>query len=269
MNANHPSFSPMKAVILAGGFGTRIREETAAKPKPMVEIGDKPILWHIMKLYSHYGFQDFVICLGYKSEAVKEYFFHHFVNQSDVTFDYSGRQQEVIHHYKGEPWKVTLVHTGHNTMTGGRIKRIQPYIGNHPFLLTYGDGLSDVNLGELVRYHRSHGKYATVTAVQPVGRFGVIQLGANNEVLSFQEKPKSGGNWINGGFFVMEPEVFHYIQNDEAVLEQEILEALARDGQLMAYQHSGFWQPMDTLRDKQELEKLWNAGTAPWKTWVK
>ncbi|MFC0213920.1 glucose-1-phosphate cytidylyltransferase [Paenibacillus chartarius] len=257
----------MKVVILAGGYGTRLSEETSVKPKPMVEIGGRPILWHIMKLYSRWGFQDFVICLGYKGDVIKEYFERYYINQSDVTFDYNEQDCKIIHNYHGEPWKVTLVFTGEDTMTGGRVKRIAPYIGSQPFLLTYGDGLSDVNIGALVDYHFSHGRLATVTTVQPSGRFGSLRLDEHDEVEEFVEKPKGDGGWINGGFFVMSPEVFELIDGDETVLEKEPLERLVNLRQLMAFRHTGFWHPMDTLRDKMVLEKLWSSGNAPWKTW--
>jgi glucose-1-phosphate cytidylyltransferase len=256
----------MKVVILAGGFGTRLSEETDLKPKPMVEIGGKPILWHIMKIYSHHGFNDFIICLGYKGYVIKEYFAHYFLHQSDVTIDLQKNSMD-IHESKAEPWKITLVDTGLSTMTGGRIKRIQAYIKNETFLLTYGDGVSDVDITALVASHRQQGKLATVTAVQPSGRFGALNLDKNNAVLSFQEKPKGDGSWINGGFFVVEPAVFERIIGDETVWEREPLESLAGDGQLFAFNHGGYWQPMDTVRDKNHLEELWNSGKAPWKVW--
>ncbi|MGX1983413.1 glucose-1-phosphate cytidylyltransferase [Thermolongibacillus altinsuensis] len=257
----------MKVVILAGGFGTRISEESHLRPKPMVEIGGKPILWHIMKLYSYYGFNDFIICLGYKGYYIKEYFAHYFLHESDVTFDFRNNNQQIIHNHSAEPWKVTLVNTGINTMTGGRIKRIQNYIGNETFLVTYGDGVSNVNIQELVSYHKEHGKYATVTSVQPAGRFGALSLSEKNEVLGFHEKPKGDGHWINAGFFVFEPEVFDYLKDDNTVLELEPLQNLAFDNQLIAYKHYDFWHPMDTLRDKKHLEELWDSGKAPWKVW--
>jgi glucose-1-phosphate cytidylyltransferase len=257
----------MKVVILAGGFGTRISEESHLKPKPMIEIGERPILWHIMKTYSHYGFNDFVICLGYKAYCIKEYFAHYFLHESDVTFDFRNESERIIHTHSAEPWTVTLVNTGLETMTGGRVKRIQPYVDNETFLLTYGDGVSDVNIGELVAYHRSHGKLATVTSTQPGGRFGALDLTENNQVLGFQEKPKGDGGWINAGFFVMEPKIFDYLTGDDTVLEKEPLENLARTGELVAYKHRGFWQPMDSLRDKTQLEELWKTGNAPWRIW--
>ncbi len=256
----------MKVVILAGGFGTRLSEETDIKPKPMVEIGGKPILWHIMKIYSYYGFNDFVICLGYKGYVIKEYFANYFLHQSDITIDLKANSME-IHQSKAEPWKITLVDTGLNTMTGGRIKRVQKYIGSEPFMLTYGDGVGNIDIQALLEFHKAHKKYATVTSVQPSGRFGALNLDNDKNVLSFQEKPKGDGAWINGGFFVLEPPVFGYIQSDETVWEKEPLESLAQDGQLAAHTHTGFWQPMDTLRDKNHLEELWKAGKAPWKVW--
>lgn len=257
----------MKVVILAGGFGTRISEESHLKPKPMVEIGERPILWHIMKIYSHYGFNDFIICLGYKGYCIKEYFAHYFLHEADVTFDFRNQNERMVHHHSAEPWTVTLVNTGLETMTGGRVRRIRSYIGDEPFMLTYGDGVSDVNIRELVAYHKSHGKLATVTSTQPGGRFGALDLATGDQVLGFQEKPKGDGAWINAGFFVFEPQVFDYIADDGTVLEKEPLENLAADGELFAYKHDGFWQPMDSLRDKNLLEDLWKAGKAPWKNW--
>lgn len=257
----------MKVVILAGGFGTRISEESHLKPKPMIEIGERPILWHIMKIYSSYGFNDFIICLGYKGYCIKEYFAHYFLHESDVTFDFKNSNERMVHHHSAEPWTVTLVNTGAETMTGGRVKRVQEYIGNEPFLLTYGDGVSDINITDLVAYHKSHGKLATVTSIQPAGRFGALDLDGENLVHGFKEKPKGDGAWINGGFFVLEPETLNYIIGDATVFEKEPLEGLARDRQLVAHKHSGFWQPMDTLRDKNLLEELWTSGAAPWKTW--
>lgn len=256
----------MKVVILAGGFGTRLSEETHLRPKPMVDIGDKPILWHIMKIYSSYGYNDFVICLGYKGYMIKEYFANYFIHQSDLTIDLTNNTIET-HHSKAEPWKVTLVDTGKESMTGGRIKRIQKYVGNEPFLLTYGDGVGNVDISALVEEHRRNQKLVTVTAVQPSGRFGALNLAENNQVNSFLEKPKGDGSWINGGFFVCQPEVFRYLDSDTTVWEKEPMERIAADGQLQAFKHLGFWKPMDTLRDKQELEQAWESGTAPWKTW--
>lgn len=256
----------MKVVILAGGLGTRLSEETVVRPKPMVEIGGRPILWHIMKIYSHYGFNDFVICLGFKGYMIKEYFSNYFLHMSDVTFDMRNNSMEV-HQQHAEPWKVTLVDTGVDSMTGGRLKRVAPYLENETFMLTYGDGVANIDIGDLVRYHRSHGKPATVTSTQPSGRFGALNMGEDGAIHSFQEKPAGDGSWINGGFFVLEPAVIDRIAGDGTVFEKEPLEGLARDGQLMAYRHGGFWQPMDTLRDKQHLEELWSSGQAPWKVW--
>lgn len=256
----------MKVVILAGGLGTRISEETTVRPKPMIEIGGKPILWHIMKIYSHYGFNEFVICLGFKGYVIKEYFSNYFLHMSDVTFDMSHNSMEVHQKY-AEPWKVTLIDTGNDTMTGGRVKRVAPYIGGETFLLTYGDGVADINIADLVRYHRSKGKEATVTATQPSGRFGSLNMTSDDIVSSFQEKPAGDGSWINGGFFVCEPRMLDRIAGDTTILEKEPLEGLARDAQLAAFRHSGFWQPMDTLRDKNHLEERWNKGRAPWKVW--
>ncbi|GFE58129.1 glucose-1-phosphate cytidylyltransferase [Geobacter sp. AOG1] len=257
----------MKVVILAGGFGTRISEESYLKPKPMIEIGERPILWHIMKIYSSYGFNDFIVCLGYKAYCIKEYFAHYFLHESDVTFDFRNNNERVIHHHSAEPWTVTLVNTGLETMTGGRVKRIQQYVGDEPFMLTYGDGVGNVNLHELLAFHKSHGRVATVTSTQPSGRFGALELSEEGRVLGFQEKPKGDGNWINAGFFVMEPKVFDFIDGDATVLENEPLENLAHTGELMTFKHNGFWQPMDSLRDKNQLEKLWKSGKAPWKIW--
>lgn len=256
----------MKVVILAGGFGTRLSEETSLKPKPMVEIGSIPILWHIMKIYSTYGYMDFVICLGYKGYVIKEYFANYFLHNSDVTIDLSNNSLHVHNTYT-EPWKITLVETGINSMTGGRIKRIERHVEDKPFLLTYGDGVGDINISELVKYHNLSDKLCTVTAVQPSGRFGALNLDEGNSVLSFSEKPKGDGAWINGGFFVCDPQIFSYIKDDFTVWEKEPMENLARDGQMVAYKHEGFWKPMDTLRDKHELEAAWNLGQAKWKVW--
>jgi glucose-1-phosphate cytidylyltransferase len=255
----------MKVVILAGGLGTRLSEETVVRPKPMVEIGGKPILWHIMKIYSHYGFNDFVICLGFKGYMVKEYFSNYFLHMSDVTFDMRSNSMEVHQKY-AEPWKVTLVDTGAESMTGGRVRRVAPYLDG-TFMLTYGDGVANVDIHALLDFHRQHGKAATVTSTQPSGRFGALNLDGNDNVLAFQEKPAGDGSWINGGFFVLEPSVLEYIEGDATVFEKEPLEGLARDQQLVAYKHHGFWQPMDTLRDKFHLEELWQSGGAPWKMW--
>ncbi len=256
----------MKVVILAGGFGTRISEESHLKPKPMIEIGEQPILWHIMKIYSHYGFNDFVICLGYKQYVIKEYFADYFLHTSDITFDLATNEMQVHNNY-AEPWKVTLVDTGLNTMTGGRIKRIQKYIGNEPFLLTYGDGVSNVDIKKLVEFHQSHGKIATMTAISTRQRFGVLDLDENHQVHSFREKTRDDGAIINGGYMVMQPEIFNYIDGDSTVFEKTPLATLADEGQLMAYQHKGFWQCMDTQRDKQHLESMWAENEAPWKVW--
>ncbi|MGO9016295.1 MAG: glucose-1-phosphate cytidylyltransferase [Dissulfurispiraceae bacterium] len=256
----------MKVVILAGGLGTRLSEETDIKPKPMVEIGGKPILWHIMKIYSHYGFNDFIICLGYKGYVIKEYFANYFLHQSDVTIDLSVNKLEV-HNCKAEPWRITLIETGLNTNTGGRIKRIKDYVGEETFMLTYGDGVADVDIGGLLEFHKSHDKAATITSVQPTGRYGALELDEKSRVTNFQEKPQGDGAWVNGGFFVLEPEVFDYISGDEIIWEREPLEYLASHGQLDAYKHQGFWKCMDTLRDKTELETLWSSRNAPWKKW--
>lgn len=257
----------MKVVILAGGYGTRISEESHLKPKPMIEIGGRPILWHILKIYSHFGFGDFVICLGYRGYSIKEYFAHYFLYESDVTFDFSKGNEQIVHGHSAEPWRVTLVNTGIDTMTGGRVRRVQPYIDGETFMLTYGDGVGDINISELISFHRSHGKLATITSVQPVGRFGALSLSSDNRVLSFREKPAADGGWVNAGFFVMEPQVIDYIEGDQTILERAPLEALAKEGQLVAYKHRGFWQPMDTLRDKNLLDDLWKTGNAPWRMW--
>ncbi len=254
----------MKAVILAGGLGTRISEETDLKPKPMVEIGGMPILWHIMKMYSSYEINEFVICLGYKGYLIKEFFYNYFLHTSDVTIDIQKNNME-IHKSQAEPWKITLVDTGEFTMTGGRIKRIKKFIDG-TFCLTYGDGLSDVNINLLQKFHKKNKKIATVTAVQPHGKFGAMEL-SKNMVKKFQEKPKGENGWINGGFFIFEQQILDYIKNDDTVLEQDPLEKLAVEKNLASYKHNGFWQPMDTLRDKNYLEKLWNSKSAPWKTW--
>lgn len=257
----------MKVVLLAGGYGTRISEETDIKPKPMVEIGGKPILWHIMKMYSSYGHNDFVILLGYKSYYIKEYFANYFLHQSDVTLDLQTNKMEV-HNNTSEPWKVTLVETGLDTMTGGRIKRAQKYIGNETFLLTYGDGVSNVNIDETILQHKKHGKSLTMTAIQPEARFGNLDISDDMNIKSFIEKPKTEGGWINGGFFVCEPKVFDYLSEDEGcVFEQAPLQSLANDGELYAYKHDSFWQCMDTLRDNQKLNKMWHDNKAKWKNW--
>ncbi len=257
----------MKAVILAGGYGTRISEETSIKPKPMVEIGGKPILWHIMKIYSAYGINDFIICCGYKGYMIKEYFTNYSLHVSDVTFDMKNNETE-IHQNSSEPWKVTLIDTGEKTMTGGRLKRVKEYIGKETFCLTYGDGVSDINIGELVSFHKKQNALATLTAVQPAGRFGAFELVHDqNKIDTFKEKPQGDGAFINGGFFVLEPGIMDYIEGDLTVWEREPLEKLAQDGMLAAYRHHGFWEPMDTLRDRMYLEKLWNSGNPPWEVW--
>jgi glucose-1-phosphate cytidylyltransferase len=259
----------MKVVILAGGVGSRLSEETTLKPKPMVEIGGRPILWHIMKIYSHYGYNEFIICCGYKGYMIKEYFANYFLHQADVTIDLQKNSMEV-HQSNAEPWKITLVDTGLETMTGGRIKRIQKYIGNETFMLTYGDGLGNVNIKELVDFHKEQKKLATVTVVQPSGRFGAIHFNSKNsvEVFSFQEKPKGDNTWVNGGFFILQPEIFDYIRNGDATFwEKEPLETLAQEGQLYAYRHYGFWKPMDTIRDKEDLENVWKSKKCDWKIW--
>jgi len=257
----------MKVVILAGGMGTRISEESHLKPKPMIEIGERPILWHIMKIYSHYGFDEFIICLGYKSNVVKDYFANYFMYESDITFNFKSGREMLTHRHFAEKWTVTLVDTGFDTATGGRVKRVQKYIGNEPFLLTYGDGVSDVNISKLIDFHNSHGKYVTVTAVQPLGRFGSLNLKKTSEVAGFIEKPKGDNSWINGGFFVMQPDVFNYLTENDINLELGLLQKIAKEHQFMAYQHDGFWQPMDTMRDKSLLDELWKSGRAPWKVW--
>ena len=256
----------MKVVILAGGLGTRISEESHLKPKPMIEIGGRPILWHIMKYYSEFGFHDFVICLGYKQYVVKEFFADYFLHTSDVTFDLANNKMEVHNNY-AEPWKVTLVDTGLNTMTGGRVKRSQPYIGDETFMLTYGDGVCNVDLKGLVEFHKSHGKTATITTVSIDQQKGVLDIGPDNEIRSFREKAASDGAIINGGFMVLNPEVFSYLKDDTTVFEQEPMSRLAAEGQLMSFYHDGFWQCMDTQREMQLLEKLWQSGKAPWKIW--
>lgn len=259
----------MKVVILAGGYGTRLSEETDIKPKPMVEIGGKPILWHIMKIYSSFGFNEFIICLGYKGYTIKEYFAHYFLHNSDVTFDFTNDKNErCIHSHNAEPWKVTLIDTGLNTMTGGRVKRIQEYTEGKSFMLTYGDGVGNIDLNRLVEFHKKHGKAITMTSSQPEGRFGALNIVGDDRVTSFLEKPKGDGAWINAGFFVCETKVFDYItEGDTTVFEQTPLQNLAKDGEMFTYKHNGYWKPMDTLRDKQELQNLWDGGKAPWKVW--
>jgi glucose-1-phosphate cytidylyltransferase len=256
----------MKAIILAGGIGTRISEETHLKPKPMVEIGGRPILWHILKIFSAHGVNEFVICCGYKGYLIKEYFANYFLHMSDVTLNMRVNSMEV-HQKNAEPWEITLVDTGESSMTGGRLRRVREYVGDGPFCFTYGDGVADVDISALVAHHQAHGRLATVTAVQPPGRFGVLQFGEDASVAGFEEKPQGDGSWINGGFFVLEPQVIDRIEGDATTWEQEPLKSLAADGQLTAYQHRGFWQPMDTLRDRHHLEELWDQGKAPWKVW--
>ena len=256
----------MKVLILAGGYGSRLSEETGLKPKPMVEIGGHPILWHIMKSYSHFGFTDFVILCGYKGYLIKEYFFHYLLHHSDVTIDISNNQI-VTHKNLSEPWKVTLLDTGEGTMTGGRVKRAKEYIGGETFMLTYGDGLSDVDIEKLVEFHRSHGKLMTMTSSQPEGRFGALDIRMNGQVSSFLEKPKGDGAWINAGFFVCEPGILDYIDDDDTILERNTLSRLAKAGELYTYRHDGFWHPMDTLKDKRNLTEMWESGKAPWKLW--
>lgn len=257
----------MKVVLLAGGYGTRISEESHLKPKPMIDIGGQPILWHILKEYSHYGYNDFVICCGYKAEVIKNYFANYYLLHSDVTFDFTKENEIEIHMNKAEPWRVTVVDTGLNTMTGGRVKRIQPYIGNEPFMLTYGDGVCDINIKKLEEFHKKSGKQATLTAVQPGGKFGALDIEKCGTIRGFAEKRKEDGGWINGGYMVLEPEIFDRIDNDATVFERDPLEGLAKEGQLCAYKHDGFWQCMDTMRDKQFLEELWEKKQAPWKSW--
>ena len=256
----------MKVVILAGGLGTRISEESHLRPKPMIEIGGKPLLWHIMKIYSAHGLRDFVICVGYKGYMIKEYFANYFLHMSDITFDLSSNSMQV-HQNAAEPWKVTLVDTGDETMTGGRLKRVKRYVEDGDFCFTYGDGLGNVDIGRLIEFHKQQKRLATVTAVQPPGRFGALNL-AREQVAGFEEKPLGDGGWINGGFFVLNPKVIDTIEGDDTHWERRPLERLAAEGQLAAYRHSGFWQPMDTLRDKSQLEALWDSGKAPWKIWA-
>lgn len=258
----------MKVVILAGGFGTRISEESQFKPKPMVELGGMPILWHIMKMYGHYGFNDFVICAGYKQHVIKEYFADYFLHTSDVTFDFSkGRNDVIVHNHSAEPWKVTIVDTGLNTLTGGRVKRVKDFLGGERFFLTYGDGVSDVDIGKLFEFHKSHGKLVTLTSVNPGQRYGMLDIDESGCIREFREKAQGDGFMINGGFMVCEPGMIDYIDGDMQMLEREPLEKVAKAGQLMAYKHEGFWQCMDTVREKQLLEKLWSSGKAPWKVW--
>ena len=257
----------MKVVILAGGFGTRISEESHLIPKPMIRIGDMPILWHIMKIYSHYGYNDFIICCGYKQYVIKEFFANYALHTSDITFNFREGGKMEIHDTHSEPWKVTVVDTGLNTMTGGRVKRVRKYIGDEPFMLTYGDGVSDVDINKLVKFHQDHGKMATLTAIQLTQRFGVLDITPEDEIHEFREKTKQDGGVINGGFMVLQPEIFDLIEGDSTVFEKFPLEEAARRGQLMAYRHDGFWHCMDTMRDKNQLEEMWENGTAPWKVW--
>lgn len=257
----------MKVVILAGGFGTRISEESHLKPKPMIEIGGKPLLWHIMKEYSHYGFYEFIICCGYKQHVIKEYFADYYLHNSDITFDFDAENKMTIHNNVAEPWKVTLIDTGLNTMTGGRIKRIQPYIGDETFMLTYGDAVSDVNIRELYDFHKRNGKFATLTAVKINQRFGVLEIDEDNTIDAFREKSNKDGAYINGGYMVLEPRVFDYLEGDKTVFEKKPLTRLAGEGELKAYKFDGFWQCMDTKREMDMLEEMWSANEAPWKTW--
>jgi len=257
----------MRALLLAGGLGTRLSEETTLKPKPMVEIGGKPILWHIMKIYSTYGINDFVVLLGYKGYYIKEYFANYFLYQSDITIDLQKNSMEILNN-SSEPWRVTLIDTGLHAMTGARIKKAQKIVGDEPFLLTYGDGVGDINIDELLKFHNSHGKLLTMTSAQPDGRFGALEIGEDDRVLEFKEKPKGDGSWINAGYFVCEPKVFDYISDvDSTVFEQEPLKNLAKDGEIFTYKHHGFWMPMDTLRDKSKLNEMWDSGRAKWKVW--
>lgn len=257
----------MKAVILAGGFGTRISEESQFKPKPMIEVGGMPMLWHIMKLYSFYGVNDFVICAGYKQHAVKEWFADYFLHTSDITFDFTQDDKVVVHNKRAEKWKVTVIDTGLKTMTGGRLKRIAPYLDEGPFFMTYGDGVSDININDLLMFHKCHGRLATMSAVKPESRFGTIDLEKSGKVKAFREKSEADAGYINAGFMVLDKKVLNYIEGDKTMFERKPMEDLASDGELMCYRHDGFWQCMDTLRDKNKLEKLWESGKAPWKVW--
>lgn len=257
----------MKVVLLAGGYGTRISEESHLTPKPMIEIGEMPILWHIMKIYSYYGFNDFIICAGYKQYVIKEWFANYFIHNSDITFDFTNGDKIIVHNNISEPWKVTVVDTGLNTMTGGRIKRVKKYIGEETFLMTYGDGVSSIDIAATVEFHMLHEKLATMTAIQPDSRYGALDIDGNNCIKSFREKSQIDSGWINGGFMVLEPEVLDYVADDSVMFEREPLEMLAAEGQLMCYRHEGFWQCMDTLRDKEKLDSLWKSGKAPWKIW--
>ncbi len=259
----------MKVVLLAGGLGTRISEESHLRPKPMIEIGGQPILWHIMKEYSHYGFNEFIICAGYKQQVIKEYFNEYYLHRSDITFDFSQENAKIIHSNAAEPWKVTIVDTGLNTLTGGRIKRVRDYIGDETFMMTYGDGVCDINIQKLLEFHKQGRKKATMTAIQPGGRFGTLEIDKENVIESFAEKRKEDGGWINGGYMVLEPEVIDYIEGDYTTFEREPLEQLSEEGELLAYKHEGFWQCMDTMRDKQQLEEMIENKTAPWMVWEK
>ncbi len=259
----------MKVVLLAGGYGTRISEESQFKPKPMVELGGKPILWHIMKLYSHHGFNEFIICAGYKQHVIKEYFADYFLHTSDITYDFTGGKNEmIVHRNASEPWKVTVVDTGLGTMTGGRVRRVRDYIGDEAFMLTYGDGVSNLDITKLLNFHRSHGKMVTMSAYNAGQRFGVLDIAGDGQIRDFREKTQGDGNMINIGFMVCQPEFFDYIDGDDTVLEKTPLETVAKMGQLMAYRHEGFWQCMDTVREKEQLERLWAKGQAPWKVWA-
>ena len=257
----------MKVVILAGGFGTRISEESHLRPKPMIEIGEKPILWHIMKLYSYYGFNEFIICCGYKQHVIKEWFADYYLHNCDITFDFTQSNKMIVHNNISEPWKVTLIDTGLHTMTGGRIKRVREYLGDESFFLTYGDGVSDVNIQKLLEFHKSRGKMVTLTSAQPGGRFGVLDILEDGTITNFREKKQEDGGWINAGFMVLEPEIMELIEGDTTVFEKYPLEEAARRGQLNAYRHNGYWQCMDTMREKEKLEELWQSGQAPWKVW--
>lgn len=258
--------SVRKVVILAGGLGSRLSEETEVRPKPMIEVGGRPIIWHIMKIYSKFGLNDFIVCLGYKGYVIKEFFSNYHLHVADVTFDLANNSS-IVHHKRAEPWRVTLVETGDSTMTGGRIGRVREYVGDEDFCVTYGDGVADVDVAKLTAFHQRKGAHATITVVQPPGRFGAVDVDTRDLVRKFQEKPQGDGNWINGGFMVFSPKVFDYIASDDTILEQEPLQQLAAEGKLAAYRHSGFWQAMDTLRDKRHLEELWNGGSPPWKVW--
>lgn len=257
----------MKVILLAGGFGTRISEESMVRPKPMIEIHGQPILWHIMKEYSYYGFNDFIICAGYKQHVIKEYFADYYLHRSDITFDFKKENKMVVHNNNAEPWEVTVVDTGLNTLTGGRIKRVRNYVGDEPFMLTYGDGVCDVNIKELFEFHQRHGKLATMTAVQPGGRFGTLEINRSGGIEQFAEKKKEDGGWINGGYMVLQPEVMDYIDGDMTTFEKEPLERLSKEGELVAYKHYGFWKCMDTMKEKMDLEKMLEENNAPWKVW--